>query len=252
MARLERPQVQDPNPATKWLEWKSNDKNFSYYDKEKGENIPVELPFKFLFLEHYHKCAGWHDASGSGINSNEIYGIGQDPLKVYSYGGGEIAEGLYKDIKDKVKSAGGRYTRSIYGMLEDGSIINIQLRGSAVGGLNKETAINKEDVVGWSGFYRGDKKLKLKGFSHLLDNQFIEVKETADGKKGSVKFSIPVFEIGAVIDKKTDALANKAAAKLQAYITAKFSETNANNIEVVAPEAVPAGDVDDDLEDLDI
>ena len=35
------------NPATQFLEWKSNDKCFSFYDKEKGENVKVQLPFHF-------------------------------------------------------------------------------------------------------------------------------------------------------------------------------------------------------------
>ena len=30
------------NPTSKYLEWKSNDKSFSYYDKSVGENVKVE------------------------------------------------------------------------------------------------------------------------------------------------------------------------------------------------------------------
>ena len=42
------------NPATKFFDWKSNDKCFSYYDKEKQENVLVPLPFKFLNLPRSH------------------------------------------------------------------------------------------------------------------------------------------------------------------------------------------------------
>ena len=50
MARLERPQQKSSNPATKFLSWKSNDKSFEYFDKEKAEKVNVSLPFKFLFF----------------------------------------------------------------------------------------------------------------------------------------------------------------------------------------------------------
>jgi len=36
------------NPATKFLSWKSNDKQFSFYDRETKENVLVPLPFRFF------------------------------------------------------------------------------------------------------------------------------------------------------------------------------------------------------------
>ena len=105
------------NPTSKYLEWKSNDKSFSYYDREAGENVKVELPLKFLFLQNYHTVKGWNDASESGIYSNEVFYIGSEPMTVRSLKGGVIAEGLYKDIKPTITAAGGKYNRSIYVML---------------------------------------------------------------------------------------------------------------------------------------
>jgi len=124
MARISHQQESNKssNPTTKYLEWKSNDKSFSFYDKSKGENVKVELPFKFIFLQHYHTVKGWSDASGSGIYSNEVYFIGSEPMSVKSFKGGVIAEGLYKDIKPSITNAGGKYHRSVYVMLEDGSL----------------------------------------------------------------------------------------------------------------------------------
>ena len=90
MARLNRPTNETSNPVAKYLNWKSNDKCFSYYDKAKGENVKVELPIKFLFLEHYHTVKGWNDSSESGIYSNEVYSIGKEPLSVKAFKGGEL------------------------------------------------------------------------------------------------------------------------------------------------------------------
>ena len=95
MARLKRPTNQTSTPVTQYLNWKSNDKAFAYYDKEKGENVLVQLPLKFLFLEHYHTVKGWNDASESGIYSNEVYSIGKEELSVKAFKGGEIGNGLY-------------------------------------------------------------------------------------------------------------------------------------------------------------
>lgn len=206
MSRLKRPTTESKNPATKFLSWRSNDKNFSYYDKDKGENIPVELPLKFLFLEHYHTVKGWNDASESGIYSNEVYSIGSEELTVKAFKGGDLGAGLYKNIKNDVKNNGGVYHRSIYVMLEDGSIANLSLKGSA--------------VASYSEFYNDN--------NHLLDNQWIIVDDAIEGKKGSIKFSKPSFTIGDVITRAVDKKAVEAAQTLQSYMndyTSKEVET---------------------------
>ena len=215
MARLERPTTGSKNPAQKFISWKSNDKCFSYYDKEASQNVKVELPFKFLFLEHYNTVKGWNDASESGIYSNEVYSIGKEEMKVSSFKGGEIATGLYKDIKAKVNSAGGKYHRSVYVLLEDGTIANLQLKGSA--------------VSNYSTFYADN--------NHLLDNQWVEVNSAEDGKKGAIKYSMPVFTIGKVIDRAFDEKANEQVKVLQEYINDyKAKGTSVNDVEVVAEE----------------
>jgi hypothetical protein len=207
MARLTRPTSETSNPVTKYLNWKSNDKCFSYYDKAKGENVMIELPIKFLFLEHYHNVKGWNDASESGIYSNEVYSIGKEPLTVKAFKGGEIGNGLYKEIKDNIKNAGAVYHRSVYAMLEDGELINVQLKGIG--------------VKAYSDFYNDN--------NHLLDNQWITVESAKEGKKGAVKFSSPEFVIGGNITKPEDKLANEAAGKLQNYMDTYFGR---NEIEV--------------------
>lgn len=216
MARLERPQTKSSNPAQIFLNWKSEEKCFSYYSKQQEANIKVELPLKFLFLEHYHTVKGWHDATQKGIVSNEVYAIGTEPMTIKTFGGLEIASGLYKDIKDKSKLSGGVYHRSVYVMLEDGTIANLQLKGAVVGGLSKESSLSKVEVNGYSEFYRQN--------NHLLDNQWIEIKNVADAKKGATKFSIPIFEVGKKITPAEDEMANLAAKELQEYMNVYTSK----------------------------
>jgi len=198
------------NPTSKYLEWKSNDKSFSYYDKEAGENVKVELPLKFLFLQNYHTVKGWNDASESGIYSNEVFYIGSEPMTVRSFKGGVIAEGLYKDIKPTITAAGGKYNRSIYVMLEDGTVANISLKGSG--------------VRQWSDFMEANK--------NIIDNQWIEVLTSNDEKKGSIKYSTPEFTVGANLTKQDSAKADDVAAELKTYLDGYFKKEVATTEEV--------------------
>jgi len=216
MARINHAQQTTPisnNPTSKYLEWKSNDKSFKYYDKSIGENVEVKLPLKFLFLQHYHTVKGFSDASNSGIFSNEVFYIGTEEMSVKSFKGGLIAEGLYKDIKPKIVNAGGKYHRSVYVMLEDGSVANFSFKGAVV----------KE----WSDFMNDNQ--------NLTDNQWIEIKEAKDEKKGSVKYSVPVFSIGEVISKDVSKQADTMADELKVYLEEKAS---ARKIEVVEAETI--------------
>lgn len=170
------------NPAQKFLEWKSNDKCFSYYDKEKKENIKIELPIKIQFLEEFHTIKGFSDEFQNGIYSNEIKFTSKDELTVRIHGQNQIvAEGLYNDIRLKIIDAGGKYHKSIYCLL-NGELVNISLKGSG--------------VSTFSLFANGDKKKKIEGNSGKFESHFIEINEAEDLKKGATKYSVPVFSIG--------------------------------------------------------
>ena len=199
------------NPATKFLDWKSNDKCFEYYDKEKQEKIQVALPFKFLVLEELHAVKGWNDATSSGIYSNEVKFISKEVMTVKPFKGNEIAKGLYKDIKEKVVSSGGHYVKSIYIMLEDGTLANLQLKGSA--------------VQQWGEFTQ-------KTRSRLAD-EWVIVKDTKDGKKGAVKFSMPNFAFDKSLSESEATQADECFDILEAYLKTYLVKQDVNNIEVV-------------------
>lgn len=186
------------NPATKFFDWKSNDKCFSYYDKEKQENVLVPLPFKFLVLDELHAIKGWNDATSSGIFSNEVKFISKETMTVKPFKGNEIAKGLYKDIKDKVVSAGGYYVKSIYVMLEDGTLANIQLKGSA--------------VQKWGEFTQKTR--------NRLPDEWVIVSKSVEGRKGAVKFHTPEFAFERSISDSESDLADEAFNTLETYLKA--------------------------------
>lgn len=190
------------NPTKRYLEWKSNNKAFEFYDKETGKKVEVGIPLKFVFLQHYHTVKGWNDASQSGIWSNEVYYIGSEPMTVRAFKGGEIASGLYKDIKQDITNAGGKYHRSIYVMLEDGTIANLSFKGAVV----------RE----WSEFFGNNQS--------LLDNQWIEVNTAKEQKKGSIKYSTPEFTLGKNLTAKESSMADGTALELKSYLDEYFKK----------------------------
>lgn len=183
------------NPVIKWLEWKSKQKCFSYYDKEQGKNVDVKLPFKFLTIDIFHTIKGWHEKSNSGIYANEVRQIISDELDVKSYGDGDIAKGLYKDVKDTVNKVGGHYCKSIYVMLESGELCNIQLKGSA--------------VQSWGDF--------TQKATRRLPDEWVEVVGAEDKKKGAVNYSVPTFEFKGSLTEDEGKLGDVAYDKLEAY-----------------------------------
>ena len=198
------------NPSTKFLDWKSNDKQFSFYDREKEANLLVPLPFKFVVLDELHTVKGWDDASQSAIYSNEVKYISKQELTIKPFKGNEIAKGLYSLIKDKVRAAGGHYVKSIYIMTDSGQLANIQLKGSS--------------TQAWGEFTKANK-------SKLTEN-WIEVNSATEAKKGSVKYSTPNFTIGNALNDKESKQADDNFDTLEAYL----KQYLANNIEVVEEE----------------
>lgn len=184
------------NPATKFIDWKSNDKQFSYYDKENKENVLIPLPFTFLVLDELSTVKGWNDATQSAIFSNEVKYTSKEVMTVKPFKGNEIAKGLYSDIKEKVKSAGGHYVKSIYIMLQDGKLANLQLKGSA--------------VSAWSEFTNSNR--------NRLADEWITVGKALDGKKGAVKFTTPEFKFQKSLSNEEMTQADECFNILESYL----------------------------------
>ena len=208
------------NPSTKFLQWKSNEKCFEFYNKETQQKVSVPLPFKFLVLDEMHTVSGWNDASSSGIFSNEVKFISKEVMTVKPFKGNEIAKGLYKDIKEKIVSAGGHYVKSIYIMLEDGSLANLQLKGSA--------------VQKWGEFTQKTR--------NRLPDEWVQVTKAIEGKKGAVKFFTPDFSFERSISDTEAIQADEAFNVLETYLKAYLVKAEP------VVEEIPQDDPEDDLE----
>jgi len=223
MSSNRRQAFQQPqsNPATKFIDWKSNDKCFEFYNKETQAKVQINLPFKFLVLDELHTIKGWNDATSSGIFSNEVKFISKQVITVKPFKGNEIAKGLYKDIKEKIVAAGGHYVKSIYIMLEDGTLANLQLKGSA--------------VQEWGLFTQ-------KTRSRLAD-EWVIVKSTKDGKKGAVKFSMPEFSFEKSLSEAEAEMADDCFNILEAYLKTYLTKADPV-VEDIEVEVENVGDLD--------
>ncbi len=210
------------NPASKFIDWKSNDKMFSYYDKETKLQVPVTLPFKFLALDEMHTVKGWSDSCQSAIYSNEVKFISKEILTVKPFKGNEIAKGLYSEIKEKVKAAGAHYVKSIYIMLEDGSLANIQLKGAA--------------CQSWGDFTKKNRT--------RLPDEWVTVSKAIEGKKGAVKFYTPEFTFDKSLSESEMDLADKAFGILEVYLKAYLVKAEPT----IETEVEETNESDDDLD----
>lgn len=166
-----------PNPSTRWFEWNGENGTIGYYDKEAKKTIDVPMPFAFILLDELGSVRGWHDASSSGIYSNEVKDTRQDTLVVKAFKGGTLAEGLYRDIKDRVNSLGGAFNCNCYLAFKNGGgdlhIGALRFKGAALGAWMEFRKENRRD------FYT--KAVKIDGFT--------------EGKKGRITFRMPKFSM---------------------------------------------------------
>lgn len=207
------------NPATKFLEWKSDDRTFKYYDKEKKVNIE-EKQIRFVVLKEMHTVKGFNDANQCGVFSNEVERIGTEPLTVRTFKGGIKVEGLYKDNKAEINAIGGVYHKSIYAMDEAGEIINISLKGAA--------------VSAWGEFTKKNRR--------RLADEWVELKGADEHKKGKVKYTTPVFAFYRSLDEEQGKAADRAYDALTGYLDYYKQKESYNPDD---------DDVENDIDDLD-
>lgn len=226
------------NPSTRWFKWNGEHGTVCYYDKDKKEEITVGSDFGFVLLDQLGCVRGWHDASTSGIYSNEVRDTRADVLVVKAFKGGTLAEGLYKSIKHEVNAAGGSFVANCYiAYKRDGQM--------AIGAIGFKGAALKS----WMEFTKANRA--------QLYKQAIQITGFEEGKKGRVIFRVPKFQL-----KELSAASNDEAVKLdvqlQDYMTAYLKRTKKDQIDTVETEPhhmtdeevaglqPPAMDVDED------
>ena len=213
MGFLQREKKPNQNPTSKFMEWKSNDKSFSYYNKEIKDNVLVKMPLTFLVLEEYSTIKGYSDQDKTGIYSNEVLHTDDEEMEVKTYKGRLIAKGLYKDIKGVVKTAGGNYFKSIYAVTKDGELVNLSFKGAA--------------VSKWS-------NLTEKGAWKRLKDEWVTVEDVEKHKKGTVEYTTPNFKFNTSLSETEFNMVAEKGTELKEWLGRYFSkkEEPVNEVEV--------------------
>lgn len=161
------------NPAAKFIEFKGDRGAFCYYDKELEKQVEMNLPMRFIVLDQLNTIVGFNESEKSGIFSNEVHSLTDEVLSVRFFKGGTLAKGTYENIRDKVIANGGKFCKVVYALLkgEELELVAFKFSGAAFGA--------------WLEF---SKKVDLTSKGVQVCDEFV------DGKKGSVKYKLPVFK----------------------------------------------------------
>lgn len=235
MSRKDEVKTQNPNPAEIWMTWDSDNGQLKYWDKEKGENgedVPVKLPFTFVWLKQLHTVKGFSEDHQSGIFANEVMDIGQEEMTVKAFKASKpIATGIYADIKQDVIDAGGHYVSSIYAMTKKGTLINISFKGSC--------------VQAWSEF--------IKKVRNRLPDEWVKITSAQSHKKGKITWTTPEFAFAGSLKDNDSDMADACYETIQGYFNEKSdlkAEQKVASDQRVAEDAAEAADSDDDGEDV--
>lgn len=201
-----------PNPATRWFEWNGELGTVRHYDKETKKNVDVGAKFPFVLLDQLGSVRGWHKPSQSGIYSNEVKDTRQEVMVVKAFKGGVLAEGVYKDIKDRVNNLGGQFVANCYIAFKNGgdklALGSLRFKGAALGAWMEFCKANRPSL-----FTKG---IRINGFT--------------EGKKGRIVYRVPVLEL---VELSTDSNAAATALDLtlQEFLAGYLKRTKRDQVE---------------------
>jgi hypothetical protein len=205
----------NPNPSTKFYEWKGGQGKLSFFDKEKKEQVEVPLPFRCLVLDQLSTVGGYNKKAKSGIFANEVRDSREEALTVKLFTGEVIAEGFWKDIKEKVSYSKGSFAASCYVAYKDGSelrIGNIRFSGCSLGP--------------WFDFIGKNRK--------GVDTKALVIDRGDEDTSGSVDFFPPKFSLQDT-SPETDEAAKALDKELQEYLEGYFKRNR--HEKVATPES---------------
>lgn len=188
------------NPAKFFIQWKSKEEAFIYYNKETKKDVKMPKPFTFIPLSICYTLRGYNQKKQKSYIANEVENLDSDILSVKSYDALKKTAtewtGLFKDIKE-VMDDNIKYTISLYAAIKskkgEMTLVNLQLNGAAL--FHWFEFAKKNDI--WA--------------------NAIKVEKDTDEKNGAVKYKAPVYEIYS-ISKEDDIAAGELQNEIEVYL----------------------------------
>jgi hypothetical protein len=228
------PTARNIHPCKRWFEWDGKNGTVGYYDKEAKAWVPVKLPFTFILLDNLKVIGGFNKPQNCGIYSNEIRNTKNEVFDVQYQGKrGQLANGLWNDIKDKVTARGGKFGNMLYiakNTTDGMAICSFKAIGCAMGA--------------WIEFASKHEGTRDKDGRSPLETHGIRITGFVDGTTGDTKFRSPVFEL-VTIKPESDSEAMKLDKALQAYLNDYFKNRAAATHNVPDTTAQPDAKYDE-------
>lgn len=208
MSRSEKDDVLQ-NPASRFFDFAGGDGVVQYYDREKKENITVNLPFKFLVLDEVFTVGGGYDDDSGFIGywSNAIKPrfarVQPVTVRCNEKGKSKIAmTGTWAEVKANL--TGAKYVKGLYiAYYNDEKKLDIgylKVRGAA--------------LMPWVEFTKG-LDITTGAFSII---------DTAERKKGKNVYYEPVFDRIPELKPEVEDAALGLDRILQPYLKAYFAQ----------------------------
>lgn len=183
------------HPSLSWANWK-NDK-FQAWNRDTQTEEEIKLPESFIIVAEWWSVKGflWDKW---WVWSNEVYSFAKEPLTIRSNNGEILYEGLWSEIKDKVKAVGLKLTKNVHYVDPD------------------KTDELRTFCIKWAGL-----KAWLETFAD--DNRFaasdhlVCFDKVENGKTWSIKYTFPKFTICDKLTQEQKNVQQSWGAKLAAY-----------------------------------
>lgn len=147
-----KPRGGSKSPIKKYLSYSGSTGTFSYWDKEAEERIELDS-IDIIVLDVRSSISGYDSDNKASISSNLVVDTTKEIMTVVSWKNGkstDLYEGLYKDIKDKAKTIGGKFTSNVICLADLGDgyeVCNLQLSGVSLGSWIEFVDENPNDAI---------------------------------------------------------------------------------------------------------
>lgn len=183
------------HPSLSWANRK-NDK-FQAWNRDTQTEEEIKFPESFIIVAEWWSVKGflWDKW---WVWSNEVYSFAKEPLTIRSNNGEILYEGLWSEIKDKVKAVGLKLTKNVHYVDPD------------------KTDELRTFCIKWAGL-----KAWLETFAD--DNRFAAIDhlvcfdKVENGKTWSIKYTFPKFTICDKLTQEQKNVQMNWGAKLAAY-----------------------------------
>lgn len=161
------------NPAVKFFQWKNKkeekvkedgktvlktirETGWFYYDKAKEENVHVDFPLSFIWLESMAGVTGFDEKKEQGLWSNEVRNSKKDKFVVKA-GTETVAEGNWDQVKEETAGIA-KFANIVYALVYknngEAEVCRFKMAGSALSAWIEfqNNAKNRSHAIVCAGF----------------------------------------------------------------------------------------------------